>query len=85
MLGELVKVALRNNIKNNWFNSITFLGHRITTDGKFAVETYILNEVLEDTPLNIEIKFVNFIRENRKFDSLEALKEQIIEDIKECL
>ena len=39
------------------FNSITFLGHRLTTDGSYAVETHILDENIENKDYRIQIKF----------------------------
>jgi len=60
--------------------SVSFIGHRETTDGSFAIETHILDgEVLcED---KADIRFVSFIRDNKKFDSLESLKKAIKADI----
>lgn len=60
--------------------SVSFLGHRVTTDGSFAVETHILDETLVATD-NASISFVEYIRENQRFDSLEALKSAINNDI----
>ena len=77
--------ATRTTLNANRYNSITFIGHRESTDGNFAVETHILDssfniEVKEGSELSVE--FVSFIRANRKFDSLDSLKEQISKDIK---
>ncbi len=63
------------------FNSITFLGHRLTTDGSYAVETHILDENIENKDYKIQIKFYEKSRENKKFDNFEELKNQILEDI----
>ena len=70
-------------IKNEWLLSVTFLGHRVTTDGSFAVESYVLDRDIGIVTGFIEIEFVKFIRENQKFNGLEALKKQIQEDILE--
>jgi len=60
--------------------SVSFLGHRVTTDGSFAIESHILDgEVLCEQ--KADIRFVAFIRENEKFDSLELLKKAIKADI----
>ena len=64
------------------FNSITFLGHRFTTDGSYAVETHILDKDIEDKDYTTQIKFCDKLRENKKFDSFEELKNQILDDIK---
>lgn len=63
------------------YNSITFLGHRVSTDGSFAVETHILNEDIKNNNYTTQIKFIKKLRENLKFDSFEKLKNQILEDI----
>ena len=73
--------ATKTLIEDRWINSITFLGHRITTDGNFAVETHIIDKNLEMTPAYISIKMIEFIRENKKFETLAELKAQIIKDI----
>ncbi len=60
--------------------SVSFVGHRVSTDGSFAVETHILDgEVVCEQ--EAEISFVDFIRNNEKFDSIEKLKEAIKKDI----
>ncbi len=60
--------------------SVSFLGHRVTTDGSFAIESHILDgEVLCEE--KADIRFVSFLRENEKFASLELLKEAIKKDI----
>ncbi|HHO64917.1 MAG TPA: bifunctional riboflavin kinase/FAD synthetase, partial [Epsilonproteobacteria bacterium] len=74
--------ATRTYVEGVWRESVSFLGHRVTTDGSFAVETHIIGEevsVLEHEP--VWIAFENLIRPNQKFDSIEALKQQIEEDI----
>jgi len=63
------------------YNSITFLGHRVSTDGSFAVKTHILNEDIKNNNYTTHIKFIKKLRENLKFDSFEKLKNQILEDI----
>ena len=68
-------------IDNIWFNSITFLGHRVSTDGSYAIETHIIDRDIEFTKDEIEIEFIDFIRSNQKFTNLKELKEQIKRDI----
>ncbi len=68
-------------LKDDEFNSITFLGHRVTTDGSYAIETHILNKNIEEFRGKVEIKFFDKLRENKKFNSFEELKTQINEDI----
>jgi len=64
--------------KTNNFKSITFLGIR-STDNNFSIETHIL----EDFTISgmIEIEFLEFLRENKKFTSLKELKAQILNDL----
>jgi len=66
------------------FNSVSFVGHRVTTDGKFALETHILEDSFdEEVPANITVQFIKKIRDNKKFEQYEDLKMQILEDIEE--
>lgn len=71
-------------VDNQEFPSVTFVGHRVTTDGSYAVETHILSEEFKNKQVAIQIKFLEKIRNNQKFESFQALKEQIDLDIKEA-
>ncbi|WP_419769343.1 MAG: bifunctional riboflavin kinase/FAD synthetase [Candidatus Marinarcus sp.] len=73
--------ATKTIINDHSYFSVTFLGHRTTTDGSYAIETHILDENLTNHTHDIQIKFFEKIRENKKFDSFEALKNQINLDI----
>ncbi len=73
--------ATETIIDGKRYSSVTFIGKRVTTDGKFALETHLIDTDLADTPENIEICFKAFLRQNRKFDSLQELKLQIQKDI----
>lgn len=66
------------------YQSVTFLGHRVTTDGSYAVETHILDKDIKNETYTIQIKFFNKIRANKKFDSFDELKNRIILDIEEA-
>ena len=80
--------ATRTKIDNRWLPSVSFLGHRVTTDGSYAVETHVLDENIGKVEGRVWIEFVSFVRHNQKFDGLKALKVQISEDIrkaKECM
>lgn len=77
--GVYITKTVLNDIE---YNSITFLGHRATTDGTFAIETHILNENIINKDYTTQIKFIKKIRDNLKFDSFEKLKEQIDYDIR---
>jgi len=73
--------ATRTKIGEVWLKSVSFLGHRVTTDGSYAVETHIIDNDIGEINGRVWIAFKALIRENRKFESLEALKVQIAEDI----
>lgn len=70
----------RINDEEHYHPSVSFVGHRVTTDGSFAVESHILDgEVV--CMEKASISFVSFIRENQKFDSITELKKAILQDI----
>lgn len=66
------------------YKSVSFLGDRLSSDGKFAIETHLLEDCVMDVPKEAKIYFVHFLRENQKFDSLHCLKQQIQQDILEA-
>lgn len=63
------------------YPSVSFLGHRVSTDGVFAIETHILDEDIEVIENNIEVEFIKRIRDNKKFSSFLELKNEIICDV----
>lgn len=73
--------ATRTLIDHEWYDSVSFLGHRVTTDGSFAVETHILESSISDVCSVVWIEFISFIRENKKFNDLKQLRSQIENDI----
>lgn len=78
---EGVYAALsRIDNEEHWHPSVVFIGHRITTDGSYAIESHILDETIGDCE-KISISFVKFLRKNEKFESLELLKKAISDDI----
>jgi riboflavin kinase/FMN adenylyltransferase len=72
--------ASRTRIGSKIYNSVTFIGTRVSTDGNFSIETHVLDKNI-DVLDEVEIFFVHFLRENRKFNNLKDLKEQISQDI----
>jgi len=64
----------------NFHKSVSFLGHRVTTDGNYAIETNILedNFLVNDV---IGIEFVQRLRGNIFFDKFDDLRRQIGIDI----
>ncbi len=69
--------------EEHWHPSVSFIGHRVTTDGSFAVETHIIGEEI-GTCENASISFLKFIRGNMRFDSMSELKEAIEKDISDA-
>lgn len=59
---------------------VVFVGHRVTTDGSYAVECHVLDEMIPSCE-KASISFVKFLRKNQKFESLESLKKAIGDDI----
>lgn len=74
--------ATRTRIKDEFFNSISFVGYRLSVDNEFSIETHIIDKNEIPPCTWVELIFVDFIRENKKFDTLDSLKEQIAQDIK---
>ncbi|QEE31725.1 bifunctional riboflavin kinase / FMN adenylyltransferase [Malaciobacter canalis] len=75
----------KTTIKDKSYKSVTFLGHRVTTDGSYAIETHIISEDIENIIGKIQIEFIDKLRENHKFDNFEDLKKQIVKDINNAL
>ena len=73
--------ATKTKVGGLWQDSVTFIGHRISTDGDFAVETHLIDKSLDFLPKEVEIKFFDFVRDNKKFDTIDGLKKQIEDDI----
>jgi len=71
----------RTMLEGVWYPSVTFLGHRVTTDGSFAVESHILGRDIGERSGEATVSFRALLRENSKFDTLAALKAQIDRDI----
>jgi len=76
--------ATETSIDGRYFDSVTFLGHRVTTDGNFSLETHIIDKDIANVKGKVSIRWNRYIRENRKFNSLNELKRQIIKDIEYC-
>ncbi len=75
----------RTRVGQECFDSVTNVGNRPTFEAEsFAVETHLLNfHPIELTPYTeVEIHFLDRLREEIKFPSVEALREQIGKDIR---
>jgi riboflavin kinase/FMN adenylyltransferase len=74
----------RTEIENDCFDSVTNVGNRPTFGvDSFAIETHLLNfhpiDLTAETP--VEISFLDRLRDEIKFPSVEALREQIGKDV----
>jgi riboflavin kinase/FMN adenylyltransferase len=62
--------------------SVTNVGQRPTFSGEhLTIETYLLEPFAGATPARIRVNFCRRLRAERKFDSAEALKRQILADV----
>jgi len=67
--------------RGTW-DSITNIGMRPTFDGHArTIETFLLGPITSSAPSRIRLEFLRRVREERKFDSPEALKAQILRDV----
>ena len=65
------------------WNSITNVGTRPTFDGAgITVETFLLSPFEPPAPARIRVDFLRRLRDERKFASAAALKEQIMRDVR---
>jgi len=77
----------RTSVAAEVFDSVTNVGNRPTFGAElFAVETHLLNfHPLELTPeTEVEICFLDRLRDEIKFPSVDALREQIARDVKKA-
>ena len=62
--------------------SITNIGFRPTFNGQHrTIETYLLSALNGSPPEEISVEFLRRVREERRFDTAEALKAQILRDV----
>lgn len=62
--------------------SITNIGNRPTFGGdRLTIETFLLTPLTGVTPRNIRVEFLRRVRDERRFESSEALKAQIMRDV----
>jgi riboflavin kinase / FMN adenylyltransferase len=74
-------------VSNERFDSVTNVGNRPTFGAdSFAIETHLLNfHPIEVAPESeVEICFLDRLRDEIKFPSVEALREQIAKDVKKA-
>jgi riboflavin kinase/FMN adenylyltransferase len=62
--------------------SITNVGYRPTFGGdRLTIETFLLSGLDDRTPARIRVEFTHHLRDERRFDSPEELKAQIMRDV----
>ena len=73
--------ATRAQVGEIWHPAVTSVGVRPTIgDGRFTVETFLLDGPHELYGARLRVAFVKFLREQQKFDSLTALTAQMMAD-----
>jgi riboflavin kinase/FMN adenylyltransferase len=66
--------------------SITNIGSRPTVSGKgITIETHVLEKELPETPDSMQLAFLRRLRDEQRFDSLEALRTQIGRDYQRAI
>jgi len=81
----------RTILDGHVYKSITNIGLRPTVgaDAPRSVETYLLDYIRNDGDelyeKNIKVEFLHFIRPEKRFDDIEALKEQIQKDCESAM
>jgi riboflavin kinase/FMN adenylyltransferase len=74
--------AGRIKIKNDVYDSVIFIGKRLSTDGEFSIEAHAVDvDINVKEKDEVELFFVEYLRGNRKFENIKELKEQIKNDI----
>jgi riboflavin kinase / FMN adenylyltransferase len=65
------------------WNSITNIGYRPTfgASDELTIESFLLEPLAGETPRRIRVEFLRRVRDERKFDSPEALRAQILADV----
>ena len=67
---------------NRSWESVTNIGYRPTFGGshQLSIETFLLDPLAGETPRSIRVEFLRRLRDERMFESPEALKTQILKD-----
>lgn len=65
------------------WHSVTNVGYRPTFggDGRLSIESFLLDSLEGEAPRSIRVEFLRRLRDERKFESPEALKAQIWKDV----
>ncbi|TLD80093.1 bifunctional riboflavin kinase/FAD synthetase [Helicobacter sp. MIT 05-5293] len=77
---EGVYVSL-SEVDQQVYPSVSFIGHRLSTDRRFGIESHILDKNITLRKKEARIYFVQKIRDNQVFEDLNELKKRIAQDI----
>ena len=84
-VGVYITRTTDSELEYRSWNSITNVGYRPTfegdTDGKLSIETFLLDPYTSPAPDSIRVEFLRRVRDERKFESADALKAQILKDV----
>ena len=74
----------RDRADGREWDSVTNVGYRPTfgTSDQLTIETFLLGALAGATPERIRVKFLRRLRDERKFDAPEALRAQILQDVR---
>ena len=65
------------------WRSVTNIGYRPTFGGlHLTIETFLIDPLEGDSPARIRVEFLRWLRDERTFPNAEALREQIMKDVK---
>jgi riboflavin kinase/FMN adenylyltransferase len=70
-------------VEREW-RSITNVGYRPTfgASDQLTIETFLLDPLEGETPARIRVEFLRRVREERKFETPESLRAQILKDVR---
>ncbi len=76
----------RDLASSHKWNSITNIGYRPTfaeeRDPPLSIETFLLDPLDGPAPERIEVEFLQFVRDERRFENADTLKAQILRDVR---
>ncbi|PAF45953.1 bifunctional riboflavin kinase/FAD synthetase [Helicobacter sp. 11S02629-2] len=68
-------------IEGKAYPSVSFIGHRVSTDNMFCIETHLIDTTIPKVSGYIKIGFIKYLRANKRYKNLEELRNQISKDI----
>ena len=78
-----VYVTRTQDLDGRQWPSVTNVGYRPTFGGtELSIETFLLAPLEGDAPQRIRVEFLRRLRDEKKFESPEQLKAQILRDVR---